>query len=52
MDIKEREGAEEPLPNLNGGPSVRADFRDTDVVVKPLVRDNEGLIKDDLLRLI
>lgn len=47
MDIKEREGAEGPLPNLNGRPSVR----DTDVVVKPLVRDNEGLIKEDLLRL-
>lgn len=46
MDIKEREGAEGPLPNLNGRPSVR----DTDVVVKPLVRDNEGLIKEDLLR--
>lgn len=51
MDIKEREGAEGPLPNLNGGHSVRADFKETDVVVKPLVRDNEGLIKEDLLRL-
>lgn len=52
MDIKEREGTEGPLPNLNGGHSVRADFRDNDVVVKPLVRDNEGLIKEDLLRLV
>lgn len=51
MAIREREGAGGPLPNLNGGHSVRADFRDTDVVVKPLVRDNEGLIKEDLLRL-
>ena len=51
MDIKEREGVEGPLPNLNGGHSVRADFKDTDVVIKPLVRDNEGLIKEDLLRL-
>ena len=51
MDIKEREGAEVPLPNLNGGHSVRAVFKETDVVVKPFVRDNEGLIRDDLLRL-
>ena len=52
MDIKEREGAEVPLPNLNGGHSVRAVFKETDVVVKPFVRDIEGLIKEDLLRLI
>ena len=51
VDIKEREGAEEPLPNLNGGPSFREDFRDTDVVVRPLVRDNDVLIREDLLRL-
>ena len=42
---------EGPLPNLKGGHSVRADFKQTDVVVKPLVRDREGLIREDLLRL-
>ena len=52
MDIKEREGAEAPLPNLNSGHSVRAVFKETDVVVKPFVRDKEGLIREDLLRLI
>ena len=51
MDITEREGTEGPLPNLKGGHSVRADFKQTDVVVKPLVRDREGLIREDLLRL-
>lgn len=51
MGIKAREGAEGPLPNLNSWHSVRADFKETDVVVEPLVRDNEGLIKEDLLRL-
>ena len=51
MDIKEREGAVGPLPNMNCGHSGRADFKEIDVVVKPLVRDNEGLIKEDLLRL-
>lgn len=51
MDIEEREGAQGPLPNLNGVHSVRADFKEVDVVVKPLVRDNEGLIKEDRLRL-
>ena len=51
MDIKGREGAVWPLANLNGGHSTRADFDEIDVVVKPLVRDKEGLIKEDLLRL-
>ena len=51
VDIKGREGAVWPLANLNGGQSIRADFDEVDVVVKPLVRDNEGLIKEDLLRL-
>lgn len=51
VDIKDKEGTEGPLLNLNGGHSVRADFKETDVVVRPLVRDNEGLIKEDLLRL-
>ena len=51
MDIKGREGVVWQLANLNGGQSVRADFDAIDVVVKPLVRDNEGLIKEDLLRL-
>ena len=51
MDIIEREDAEGPLPNLKGWHSVRADFNETDVVVKPLVRDSEGLSKEDLLRL-
>ena len=51
MDINGREGAVWPLANLNGGHSIRADFDEIDVVVKPLVRDNEGLIKEDLLRL-
>lgn len=50
--MEEREGAEWPLPNLNGGHSVRAVFKETDVVVKPLVRDNEGLIREDRLRLV
>ena len=30
---------------------MRGDFDEINVVVKPLVRDNEGLIKEDLLRL-
>ena len=51
MDITEREGAEGPLPNLKSGHSIRAGFKETDVVVKPLVRDIEGLIREDLLRL-
>lgn len=51
MDIAEREGTEGPLPNLKGGHSDRADFKQTDVVVKPFVRDREGLIREDLLRL-
>ena len=51
MDITEKEGTEGPLPNLKGGHSVRADFKQTDVVVKPLVRDRDGLIREDLLRL-
>ena len=51
MDIKGKEGAEAPLPNLNGGHSLRADFKEIEVVVEPLVRDNEGLIREDLLRL-
>ena len=51
MDITEREGTDGPLPNLKGGHSVRADFKQIDVVVKPFVRDREGLTREDLLRL-
>lgn len=47
-----REGrCREAIAEFEGGHSVRADFKETDVVVEPLVRDREGLIREDLLRL-
>ena len=50
-DAKERQGAAIPLPNLKGRHSIRADFKEVDVVDEPLVRDREGLTREDLLRL-
>lgn len=50
-DINVGAGTEVPLPNLKGGPSTRAALQGNNVVVKPLVRDNEGLIREGLRRL-
>lgn len=42
-----------PFPNLNGGCwlSALAELKETELVVWPLLRANEGLSKVDLLRL-
>ena len=45
------ESADAPLPNLNGGHSTRADFRERALVVKPLVRDRDGRRRFGLRRL-
>ena len=44
-------GADGPLPNLKGGHSTRADLKETALVVKPLVRERDGLNRFGLRRL-
>ena len=46
-----RDSPDAQLPNLKGGHSTRADFRETALVVKPLVRDKVGRNKFGLRRL-
>jgi len=43
-DIRAADGIA-PLPNLNGGHSTLADFREIEIVVEPLLRDEHGLSK-------
>ena len=45
------ESADAPLPNLNGGHSTRAEFRERALVAKPLVRDRDGRRRFGLRRL-
>ena len=44
-------GTEAPLPNLKGGSSSLEALQGNNVVVKPLVRDNEGFNRDGRRRL-